>query len=99
MSSQFLSIFNVFEPQSEAVVCNQCSGSFASAHGAMMSSQNMFLLFLEKICMQQVNIADHVNHPLANQSRGRQTQWGEAQWCPEYTCTDKDNTGLGTDLT
>lgn len=31
----------------------------------------------------------------ANQSHVRQIQRGQARWCSEYTCTDKDNTGLG----
>lgn len=61
----------------------------------MMSNQHMFLLFLENICLQQENITGHIDHPNANQSHGRQTQWGKAQWYPEYTCTDKDNAGLG----
>lgn len=54
-----------------------------------------FLLFLENICLQQENITGHIDHPNANQSHGRQTQRGKARWYPEYTCTDKDNAGLG----
>lgn len=52
---------------------------------ALTSSQDVFLLRL-----QQVNITHRIDQPTANQSQG-----GTAEGYPEYTSTDKDDTGLG----